>query len=59
MLIVSNRAEHEDEIWFDDARLLECLLGGLTTSEVGIVMSTHADASFGSHGRTSYLSGPS
>jgi hypothetical protein len=29
------------------------LLGGLTTRDVGIVMPTHADPSFGCHVRTS------
>src|ERR671920_1602950 len=59
-LIVSDGGEHEDHVWLCDARLLECLLGGLATSYVGIVMSTHADPSIDSHGRTtSYSPGPS
>jgi hypothetical protein len=32
------------------------LLGGFTTREVGIVMSTHADPSIDSHGRTTSYS---
>jgi hypothetical protein len=35
------------------------LLGGLTTCDVGIVMPTHADPGFGSHGRTSFSLGTS
>src|SRR5918997_7076500 len=57
VLVVSDRGEHEDEVWVADARLLQCLLGGLTTREVGIVMSTQADPSFDSHGRTSCSTG--
>src|SRR5919107_1227953 len=53
VLIVSDRAEHEDEIRFADPRLLQSLPGGLTTRDVGIVMATHADPGFGSHRRTS------
>src|SRR5918992_833482 len=53
VLIVSDRGEHEGDVWPVHARLLQCLLGGLTTRYVGIVMSTHADTSFGSHGRAS------
>src|SRR5215212_7388756 len=50
VLIVSDRGEHEDEIWLNDARILQCLLGGLTTRYGGIVMATHADPGFGSYG---------
>jgi hypothetical protein len=35
------------------------LLGGLTTRDVGIVMPTHTDRSFGSHEYTSCSSGTS
>src|SRR5919112_2672150 len=51
-LIVSDRAEHEDEVRFADPRLLQSLLGGLTTRYVGIMVVAHADSGFGSHGRT-------
>ena len=51
-LIVSDRGEHEDEVWLGDTRVLQRLLCGLTTRDVRIVMSTRADARFGSHGRT-------
>src|SRR5215218_5848755 len=54
-LIVSDRAEHEHEVRFADPRLLECLLGGLTTCYVGIMVVAHADSGFGSHGRTHLL----
>src|SRR5215207_585323 len=53
VLVVSDRAEHEDEVRFADPCLLQCLLGGLTTRDVGIVMTAHPDAGFGSHRRTS------
>jgi hypothetical protein len=54
VLSVSDRGEHEDEVWPVDARLLQCLLGGLTTRDVGIVMAAHADPGFDSHQYTSF-----
>src|SRR5215217_3210516 len=52
-LIVADGGEHEDKVWPVDACLLQRLLGGLTTRDVGIVMIAHADSGFGSHGHTS------
>src|SRR5215216_3173565 len=42
-----------DEVWLGDARLLQCLLGGLTPCDARIVVIAHADAGFGSQVRTS------
>src|SRR5215207_3905661 len=55
VLVISDRAEHENEVRFPDPCFLQCLLCGLTTCYVRIMMPTHADPGFGSHGRTSCL----
>src|SRR5215213_11973441 len=52
LLVVSDRAEHEDEVRLADPCLLQSLLGGLTTCYVGIMVVAHADSGFGSHGPT-------
>src|SRR5688572_8350147 len=41
VLVVSDRGEHEDEVRFADLSFLQCLLGGLTTREVGTVIKAH------------------
>src|SRR5215203_206073 len=56
-LIVADSGEHDDYLRLDNARLLKCLLGGLTTRNVGIVMAAHADSGLGCHEYTSYISG--
>src|SRR5215216_1720839 len=48
-LVVADSGEHDDYVWPVDARLLKCLPGGLTTRNVGVVMTTHADAGLGCH----------
>src|SRR5829696_1198269 len=53
VLVVSDRAEHDDEVRLAEPRLLQRLLGSLTTCYVGIMVVAHADTGFGSHGCTS------
>src|SRR5918995_3643093 len=55
VLILAGSGEHEDKVWSVDARLLQRLLSGLTTSYVGIMMVAYADPSFDRHEYTSCL----